>query len=111
MREGRRWEGGKGWATASPRLAAGFKWQPEMCPIAKAMVSTVRPKARATPEYPMPTLGTPAAITAAPHPPNTSQKVPKNSAAARLPIGIELSLHLKLGKRSKRGLVLTRPED
>src|SRR5579863_6261575 len=57
--------------------------------MAKAMVSTVRPKARATPRYPMPTLGTPAASTAEPHPPKTSQKVPKNSAAARLPMGME----------------------
>jgi hypothetical protein len=36
----------------------------------------------------MPTLGTPAANTADPHPPKTSQNVPKNSAAARLPIGM-----------------------
>src|SRR5580704_6582884 len=62
---------------------AGFKWQPEICPMANAIVSTVRPKARATPTNPMPSVGKPAANTAAPHPPNTSQKVPKNSAKAR----------------------------
>src|SRR5271163_1670416 len=81
-------EAGKRLPTTSPRLIAGFKWQPEMWPMAKAMVRTVSPKAKATPRYPMPTLGTPAASTAAPHPPKTSQKVPKNSAAARLPIGM-----------------------
>jgi hypothetical protein len=58
------------------------------------MVKTVNPKANATPAYPIPTLGTPAAITAAPHPPNTSQNVPKNSAAARLPIGIASLLEI-----------------
>src|SRR5208282_553391 len=67
-----------------PKLIAGFKWQPEMCPMANAMVSTVKPKARATPTNPMPSVGKPAASTAAPHPPKTSQKVPKNSARARL---------------------------
>ena len=51
--------------------------------MAKAMVRTVRPKASATPANPMPSVGKPAARTAAPHPPNTSQKVPKNSAKAR----------------------------
>src|SRR5579863_6293407 len=59
-----------------------------MWPMAKAMVSTVSPKASATPANPMPTAGKPAASTAAPHPPNTSQNVPKNSAAARLLIGM-----------------------
>src|SRR5208282_2274315 len=51
-----------------------------MCPIANAMVSTVRPKAKATPSNPMPTLGKAAARTALPHPPSTNQNVPKNSA-------------------------------
>ncbi|CUX32870.1 hypothetical protein AGR7C_Cc260218 [Agrobacterium deltaense Zutra 3/1] len=43
------------------------------------MVRTVRPKAKATPRKPMPSSGKPAAKTALPHPPNTSQKVPRNS--------------------------------
>src|SRR3954451_16913209 len=47
------------------------------------MVTTVRPKARATPRNPMPTFGTPEARTAAPHPPKTSTNVPRNSAATR----------------------------
>ena len=51
-----------------------------MCPIAKAIVSTVSPKANETPSNPMPTSGKAAANTALPHPPRTSQKVPKNSA-------------------------------
>src|ERR1700684_2191047 len=45
------------------------------------MVRTVRPKARATPAKAMPRCGKPAASTALPQPPKTSQKVPKNSAA------------------------------
>src|ERR1700747_2175863 len=49
------------------------------------MVSTVRPKARATPSIPIPTCGTPAAITALPQPPNVNQKVPIASAANLLP--------------------------
>src|SRR4051812_38174558 len=50
------------------------------------MVRTVSPKASATPSRPMPTCGKPAASTALPHPPNTSQNVPKASAASLLPI-------------------------
>src|ERR1700722_5371438 len=63
---------------------AGLRWQPETWPMAKAMVRTVKPKARATPAKPMPNCGYAAAITALPQPPKTSQKVPKNSAVARL---------------------------
>jgi hypothetical protein len=48
--------------------------------MAKAMVNTVKPKASETPCNPMPTPGNAAAKTALPHPPKTSQKVPKNSA-------------------------------
>src|SRR5215467_4781580 len=80
---------------------AGLRWQPEMCPMAKAMVKTVSPNAKATPIKPMPTAGNAPANTAAPHPPKTSQNVPKNSAAARLPIGIrspeDLSREYRLG--------------
>src|SRR3954462_9010532 len=47
------------------------------------MVSTVRPNARETPSRPIPTAGNVAARTAAPHPANVSQKVPKNSAVTR----------------------------
>src|SRR5690606_30780375 len=70
--------------TSSPTETAGFKWQPEMWPIAYAIVSTVRPKANETPSRPMPTLGKAAASTALPQPPNTNQKVPRNSAVQRL---------------------------
>src|SRR4051794_8827378 len=52
-----------------------------MCPIAYAMVSTVRPKANETPSRPIPTCGNEAAITAEPHPPKVSQNVPIASAA------------------------------
>src|SRR6185369_1581150 len=48
------------------------------------MVRTVRPNARATPSSPIPTSGNAAASTALPHPPNTSQKVPMNTAASFL---------------------------
>src|SRR5258708_30103334 len=51
-----------------------------MCPIAYAIVRTVNPKANATPSSPIPTPGNAAARTALPQPPNTSQKVPMNSA-------------------------------
>ena len=44
------------------------------------MVTTVSPKASDTPIRPMPTSGNAAASTALPHPPSTSQNVPKNSA-------------------------------
>src|SRR5438046_9842279 len=46
------------------------------------MVRTVSPNASATPSRPIPTPGNAAAITALPHPPNTSQKVPLISAAS-----------------------------
>src|SRR4051794_9350982 len=54
-----------------------------MWPMAYAMVSTVSPKANATPRKPMPVLGNVALSTAAPHPPKTSQAVPRSSAASR----------------------------
>src|SRR6516162_1686876 len=47
------------------------------------MVRTVSPNAKATPRKPIPRFGKPAASTAAPQPPNTSHKVPKNSATTR----------------------------
>src|SRR5436305_11347224 len=52
-----------------------------MWPIAYAIVTTLRPKARDTPTRPIPTCGKPAAITALPHPAKVSQNVPINSAA------------------------------
>src|SRR5271156_2612877 len=81
---------GKRLPTTRPMETAGLRWQPETWPMAKAMVRTVRPKAKATPTNPTLKLtpgifdGKPAARTAVPQPPKTSQKVPKNSAAARL---------------------------
>ena len=59
--------------------------------MAYAMVSTVSPKASATPSRPMPTCGNAAESTALPQPPKTSQKVPKNSAETRLDRGITIS--------------------
>src|SRR5215469_1695603 len=66
-----------------------------MPPMAKAMVSKVSPKAKATPRKPIPRCPAPgspagneAANSALPQPPKTNQNVPKNSAAARLPIDI-----------------------
>jgi hypothetical protein len=50
--------------------------------MAKAMVSTVRPKASATPRNPIPVTGNVAASTALPQPPKTNQKVPMNSAVS-----------------------------
>src|SRR6202789_4357397 len=56
--------------------------------MAKAMVTTVRPKASETPSRPIPTWGKAAARTALPHPPSTSQNVPMNSAASFLVSGM-----------------------
>src|SRR5581483_2617146 len=52
------------------------------------MVRTVRPKASATPANPIPSPGNAAASTADPHPPNTSQNVPINSANDLLESGM-----------------------
>ena len=56
------------------------------------MVTTLRPKVKATPSSPMPTCGKAAAMTALPQPIKVNQNVPINSAAyflksmARLPL-------------------------
>jgi hypothetical protein len=73
---------------------AGFKWQPEICPTANAIVNTVRPKASDTPKKPIPVFGKVAARTALPQPPRTNQKVPMNSATSFLII-LKLSISLK----------------
>src|SRR6185312_7252579 len=59
------------------------------------MVSTVSPKASATPRKPMPSAGTAAASTALPQPPSTSQSVPISSAASRLPNAMSPSRSLR----------------
>ena len=59
--------------------------------MAYAIVRTVRPKARETPAKPIPSSGNAAANTALPHPPNTNQNVPTNSAVRRW---VMLILHL-----------------
>src|SRR5690606_41588689 len=59
-----------------------------MWPMAKAMVSTVRPNASETPSNPIPTSGNAAARTALPQPPRTNQNVPINSATKRFANGI-----------------------
>src|SRR4029077_1376823 len=75
--------------TSNPTDTAGFKWHPDMWPIANAMVKTVRPNARATPAKPIPRPGKAAASTALPQPPKTSQEVPMNSANALFQSGID----------------------
>src|SRR5581483_7247155 len=73
------------------------------------MVRTVNPKAKATPNSPMPTFGNAAARTALPHPPKTSQNVPMNSAVALLLKGIKNLLVYRDGGthlRCKRPLIL-----
>src|SRR5260370_16186358 len=67
----------------NPIVTAGLIWHPEIDPIVNAIVSSVRPNASATPRNPIPVFGKPAASTALPHPPKTSQKVPINSAVKR----------------------------
>src|SRR5215510_2936796 len=56
------------------------------------MVRTVKPNANATPRKPIPKPGKPAANTAAPQPPSTSQNVPKNSATTRLEISVSIDV-------------------
>lgn len=56
------------------------------------MVNTVRPKAIEMPTKPIPNSGNPAANTALPQPPSTSQSVPINSATSFF-INIELSYY------------------
>src|SRR4051794_40479939 len=63
------------------------------------MVSTVKPNANATPRKPIPRPGKPAASTAAPQPPSTSQNVPKNSATTRLEISLSIDVLPKLTKQ------------
>src|SRR5579859_5306944 len=67
-----------------------------MWPIAKAIVKTVKPKAKAMPSIPIPICGKLEERTTLPHPPNTSQKVPINSAIARFERGIRSLLSLKI---------------
>jgi hypothetical protein len=55
-------------------------------------VSTVKPNAKATPRNPIPVSGNFAAKTAAPQPPNTSQNVPKNSAATRRDMSFSITV-------------------
>src|SRR3990167_179978 len=77
--------------THRPTETAGLRWQPEIWPMAKAMVNTVRPNAMATPSTPIP-RGEEAASTALPQPPNTSQNVPNNSVTERLNSDMRASL-------------------
>src|SRR5581483_6905261 len=66
-----------------PTVTAGLKCAPERGPRAYAIVSTLSPKASATPAKPMPKLGNAAASTALPQPPSTNQNVPQTSAIDR----------------------------
>src|SRR5712692_6555855 len=89
-------------AAASPTETAGFRWQPDICPIAKAIVKTVRPKASETPSNPIPTFGKAAASTALPHPPRTSQNVPRNSAVHRFVSDMKFSFQKLLATREQK---------
>ena len=83
-------------------VTAGFRWQPEIGPIAYAMVSTVSPNASDTPSRPMPTVGNVAASTALPQPPSTNHIVPSISAMTRRSSGF---IELCSGNRSRRAPV------
>src|SRR5262245_13964287 len=82
MMYGNRCAGGNRPPAHSPTDTAGLKCPPEIGPNAYAPVSTVSPNASETPRRPIPTPGKVAASTALPHPPSTSQNVPRNSAAS-----------------------------
>src|ERR1700684_1598254 len=73
------------------------------------MVSTVSPNANATPINPMPSSGKPAASTALPQPPKTSQKVPKNSAASFRDIDLSFTIHPKFLSASPRISITGKP--
>lgn len=65
----------------TPKVIAGFIWQPEILPIVYAIATTDKPKANATPSVPTDRKGCYApAKTAAPQPISTSTIVPINSA-------------------------------
>src|SRR5215472_11645400 len=87
-----------------------------MYPTAYAIVSIAKPNARATPRRPTPRSGNAADRTAVPQPPNTSQKVPRNSAAALLVRGILLrcgcrrAVILLVGYRNGSPNILERPK-
>src|SRR4051812_42864929 len=72
-----------------PKVTAGLKCPPEIGPSAYAPVNTVSPNASDTPANPIPNSGNAPASTALPHPPRTSQKVPRNSLVSLE--GIEIS--------------------
>src|SRR5436190_16525501 len=74
-----------------PSVTAGLRWQPEMWPMAYAMVSRVRPNASEMPTLP----AAEPASTAVPQPPRTSHSVPINSAETLLVKGITGNLLLK----------------
>ena len=57
----------------NPIDTAGFKWHPEIRPIAYAIVTTVKPKARATPTNPIPNSRYAAASTTLTHPTKTKK--------------------------------------
>ncbi len=66
--------------TQSPTETAGFKWQPEICPMATAIVCTVGQNARETPGSPIPVSVNAVASAALPYPPRTSKIATVNSA-------------------------------
>jgi hypothetical protein len=83
---------------------AGLKWPPDMGPTAYTIVNTVRPKASETPNSPIPTAGNVAASTALPHPPSTSQKVPRNSAKSFFEVDICIVLNVRILIVGRHGL-------
>ena len=76
---------GKRLPTAEPIETAPGSSDTRRCTQwAYAVVSTVKPEARDTPNSPILTWGKAAASTALPQPPNTNQKVQRNAAIAFL---------------------------
>ncbi len=70
-------------ARYTPKVMAGLIWHPDIPPMAYAIATTDRPKAKATPSVPTPSPHEPATSPvnmALPHPMITSTMVPINSA-------------------------------
>ena len=63
-----------------PSVTAGFRWQPEMCPMAIGHRQHGESEGERDAEQADADLGKAAASTALPQPPRTSQNVPRNSA-------------------------------
>ncbi len=92
----------------NPKVTAGLKWPPEMCPTAEAITAITSPCANATPTSPAPTA-------IAPTPMKIRANVPTNSATRRRPascsIARPLSRRHRTAPRARKGVLLAWPDE